>query len=94
MSSHEVPPSMESYEDEWSDEDSESEGERQAADDNDDHYTTVMVVNPLLSVWREAVNSVSIMNQLMTEDNDAFVDHVEGDFSVNLNRPAIDRLND
>jgi hypothetical protein len=53
-----------------------------------------MVANHLLSVWQKAVNYVAIMNQLMTEDNDAFADHVEGDFSVNPNRPAIDRLND
>jgi hypothetical protein len=53
-----------------------------------------MVVNHLLSVWRKAANSVAIMNQLMTEGNDAFTDLVEGDFSVNPNRPAIDRLND
>jgi hypothetical protein len=70
---------MESSEDEWSDEDSGSDGERQAADDDDGNYTAVMVVNHLLAVWRKAVNYVAIMNQLMTEDNDAFVDHVEGD---------------
>jgi hypothetical protein len=33
------------------------------------------------------------MNQLMTEDSDASADHVEGDFSVNPNRPTIDCLN-
>jgi hypothetical protein len=38
MSSHEVPPSMELSEDEWSDEDSGSDGERQAADDDDGNY--------------------------------------------------------
>jgi hypothetical protein len=70
---------MESSEDEWSDEDSGSDGERQAADDDDGNYTTVMVVNHLLSVWRKAVNYVAIMHQLMTENNDAFADHVEGD---------------
>jgi hypothetical protein len=37
---------------------------------------------------------VAIMKQLMTEDSDAFADHVEGVFSVNPNRPAIDRCND
>jgi hypothetical protein len=30
-------------------------------------------------VWRKAVNVVAIMNQLMTEDNDAFADHDIGD---------------
>jgi hypothetical protein len=40
---------------------------------------TVMVVNHLLSVWRKAGNVVAIMNQLMTEDSDAFADHVDGD---------------
>jgi hypothetical protein len=70
---------MESSEDEWSDEDSGIEGERQAVDDDDINYTTVMVVNYLLSVWRKAVNSVPIMYQVMTEDSDAFADHVDGD---------------
>jgi hypothetical protein len=70
---------MESSEDEWSDEDSGIEGERQAVDDDDINYTTVMVVNYLLSVWRKAVNSVPIMYQVMTEDSDAFADPVDGD---------------
>jgi hypothetical protein len=39
MSFLEVPPLMESSEDEWSDEDSGSDGERQAADDDDGNYT-------------------------------------------------------
>jgi hypothetical protein len=79
MPSHEVPQSMESSEDEWSDEDSGIDGERQAADDDDRNYTTVIVGNRLRSVWRKAVNSAAIIYQVITEDSNAFADHVDGD---------------
>jgi hypothetical protein len=80
MSSHEVPPSMESSEGEWRDEDSS------------DRLLTMMMETIQTVGGQSSSRGVAKgckfcgnMNQLMTEDNDAFADHVEGDRVSRLN---------